>query len=120
MSRCRSTIIVLIASAVLGTHLWGSHGTALSSAPARARAGLFACAGSSIGWVTSCRPSRRATTLSQFVPWKNRVKSVIEGRVHEIVDECDLGPAIVPERLISSASVALEKPCVFKVTPLRC
>ena len=64
------------------------------------RAGLTSCISNSLGWLACNRLPRRAATFSQFVPWKSRVKSVIEERLHEVVEECDLGPAIEPDRYI--------------------
>ena len=74
---------------------------------------------SSTSWLTFYRPSRR-TTLSRFVPWKGRIKSVLEETIQEIVDECDLGPAVPPDRLITSATIELATVPFSKRPPLRC
>ena len=104
MIRGRSAILMLITSVLLSAD---SQGAEMSDTPSHAvHAGFCTLAGSSTGWVASFRLTRRGATLSQFVPWKNRVKSVIEGRVHEVVDECDLGPAIVPDRFSTPAHLA--------------
>ena len=118
MIRSRSAILMLITCALLSGHSRGSQVTDVPAKPIDA--GFSSSTSPSMGWLASFRLSRRATTLSQFVPWKNRVKSVIEGRVHEVVDECDLGPAILPDRLNSTARVVMAGPPILMLPPFRC
>ena len=120
MIRGRSAILVLIASILLGAGSRGSQSTATSSPSARIHGGLFALSSSSSGWIASFRVSRRATTLSQFIPWKSRVKIVLEERVHQDVDERDLGPVMRAGTAIIPARSAPAATSVFKLTPLRC
>jgi hypothetical protein len=118
MIRSRSAILMLITCALLSGHSRGSQVSDVSAKPIHA--GLSSSTSPSMGWLASFRLSRRATTLSQFVPWKNRVKSVIEGRVHEGVDECDLGPAVVPARRNTTARFVTVDPPILMLPPLRC
>ena len=83
--------------------------------PTQSRQGSDELAGQSIPAITChttslingiliSRPLRRST-FSPFIPWKSRSKIVLEETNHEVVDECDLGPAIPPLRLLKSVPI---------------
>ena len=118
MIRSRSAIIMLIACLLLVPHSRGSQSSVTGDRLVGAGASSYIS--SSLGWLACHRLPRRAATLSRFVPWKSRVKSVIEERVHEVADECDLGPAVPPDRHICPARVTVVAPPKLKLPPLRC
>ena len=58
------------------------------------------------------RPVGRAA-ISQFSPWKNRIKTVLGETNDKIVEERDLGPAVLPGRASSSGrSISISAPCL--------
>ena len=60
------------------------------------------------------------TSLARFTPWKARLKSVLGETNEKFVDESDLGPVLVPSRLIGSTptpSISSHLPIIL---PLRC
>jgi len=75
-------------------------------------------AGPAIGWLPA-RPAR-AATLSQFTLWKSRPKGVLEDAGAKAVEECDLGPAIVPDRRIPGSAIELASNPHSTRPPLRC
>jgi hypothetical protein len=74
---------------------------------------------SSIDGIDLSRPVRRST-FSPFVPWKSRSKIVLGETNQKVVDECDLGPAIPPLRLVTSVPIELAACHVLTSPPLRC
>jgi hypothetical protein len=117
MSCGRSAILMLLSYALVCPPLRSSEFAGASADPVHAR---IAChTGSSIGCHASYRTSGRAT-LSQFVRWKGRVKCVLGETIEEIVDECDLGPAVLPDRPIAQASIELTTRPFSTCAPLRC
>ena len=54
-----------------------------------------------VDWHLLARATR-AATLAQFTPWRARPKIVLGETNHKLVDESDLGPVLVPSRLIFS------------------
>ena len=95
-----------------------SRGSQLTSVRAGAMHGRVIIETSpSIGWYALYRPCRRPT-IAQFIPWKARVKSMLEETIQEVVDECDLGPAVGLDRLIMSARIELATPLLSKRVPL--
>jgi hypothetical protein len=117
MSCGRSAILILITFTLLCPPLRGFQLSGATADPIHAR--VTCHTQTSIGWLPSFRPSRRAT-LSQFFPWKGRLKSVLTETIQEITDECDLGPAVLPDRLVTLARLELTTPPLATCAPLRC
>jgi hypothetical protein len=113
-----SANMLLITCVLFVPHSWGSSVSAAPAKPAVAVVSSSVAPGT--GRLTGQRLPRRAATFSQFVPWRNRVKSVIEERVYEVVDECDLGPAIPPDRSITSVRIISAERLILVFPPLRC
>jgi hypothetical protein len=113
----RSAMLMLIACIMLGA---SSHGSRITSNPAeRVQYQMTAHAGTSTVWLQSPRLPRGAT-LSHFTPWKTRIKSVLEETKPRVIEECDLGPAILSGRFFSSATVELVRCPLPTYLPLRC
>ncbi len=108
---------MLISYVLLCPPLRSSEVAGASADPVHAR--ITCHTGSSMGWHASHRLDRQPT-LSQFVRWKARVKCVLGETIHEIVDECDLGPADLPDRFTTSAKIKLTIPPPLNCAPLRC
>ena len=72
-----------------------------------------------LSWSHSARPVRGAT-LSQFTPWKTRIKSVLAETYQRIIEERDLGLAIPPGQLFSTATVEPVSSPHRMRPPLRC
>jgi hypothetical protein len=67
----------------------------------------------------SPRPSRGAM-LSQFAPWKTRIKSILVETKQRFTEECDLGAAMLSGRFFTSATFELPS-CPLPIRPpLRC
>jgi hypothetical protein len=49
----------------------------------------------------------RSTSVTRFAPWRNRIKIVLEETNHEIPEECDFGPAVLPTQNSNSTSIEL-------------
>ena len=65
------------------------------------------------------RPASGAV-FSRFTPWKSRIKSVLEESNPKIIEEHDLGPAIVPSRCFILGTF-LSVSCTLSIfPPLRC
>jgi hypothetical protein len=75
--------------------------------------------GSSVDSIIVSRPYRGAT-CSQFIPWRRRLKTILEETNEKVVEECDLGPAIPPDRFINSAPIQLASCPLATPPPLRC
>ena len=73
----------------------------------------------SIVWVHFSPPVRGAT-LSPFTPWKTRIKSVLVESYERVIEQGDLGPAVVPGQLFASATSRLVSCPVRTRPPLRC
>jgi hypothetical protein len=113
----RSAYLMLITCTLLGAP---SRGEQVAGAPSDPiRSGITCHTESSINWLTSFRPSR-PTTLSRFIPWKSRQKIVLGETIQEINDECDLGPAVPPDRRTTPAGIELAAPSPSNRLPLRC
>ena len=70
-------------------------------------------------WPDLPRPSR-GRTLSQFTPWKSRIKSVLEETKQRLIEEYDLGPGIVFVELLSSGTLEPMSSPLPTHPPLRC
>ena len=117
MNRSRSALLMLITCFLLCPPLQGSQGTGASG---ERHHGRITCQSvSSMGWLDSYRPARRAN-LSQFTPWKSRLKTVLAEAVHEFVDERDLGPAVPPDGFVTPTVIELSSLSFSNFTPLRC
>jgi hypothetical protein len=113
----RSAMLTLIACMVVGAPSRGSQITAFQADRLDSLiAGHFVPV---IGWPDSSRLLRGAT-LSQFTPWKTRIKSVLEETKQRFTEECDLGPAMLSGRFFKSASFRLPSCPVAISPPLRC
>jgi hypothetical protein len=75
--------------------------------------------GAAVDSIIVSRPSRGAS-CSQFIPWRRRLKTVLEETNEKVVEECDLGPAIAPDRITTSAPVSLASCPLAAPPPLRC
>jgi len=62
----------------------------------------------------------RPATLGAFTPWRARLKSVLGETDHKIIVESDLGPALLPSRLIGVALLPLTPGHLQIAVPLRC
>jgi hypothetical protein len=118
MFRGRSAILMLVMCLMLAPHSRGLQAGVMDQD--RIDAGVSSYISPSSGWLTCHRLPRRAATVSQFAPWKSRIKTVIEERVYEVVDESDLGPADALVRHISAARIVPVAPPAHKLPPLRC
>ena len=58
--------------------------------------------------------------LSQFTPCKTRIKIVLGETYQKVVEERDLGPAILPGQIIAPATVELVSCATSQRPPLRC
>jgi hypothetical protein len=70
-------------------------------------------------WSNSARPARGAT-VSLFTPWKTRIKSVLAETYQRIIEERNLGSAILPGQLFAAATVELVSSPPRMRPPLRC
>ncbi len=113
----RSAVLTLIIYMLLGAP---SRGAQISDDPAgRGRSHFAMHSGALTGWSDSPQQSRGAT-LSQFTPWKTRIKSVLEETKHRVIDECDLGPAMLSGQFFASRTDELPS-CPLPIRPpLRC
>ena len=113
----RSAMLMLIACMLVGGP---SRGSQITGVPAERLDSLIAGhSGAFIVWPDSPRPSRGAT-LSQFTPWKTRIKIVLEDSKQRFTAECDLGPAMLSGRFFKSATFELPS-CPLPIhPPLRC
>ena len=113
----RSAMLTLIACMLVRAP---SRGSQITELPAERLDTLIAGhSGTFIVWPDSHRPSRGAT-LSQFIPWKTRIKSVLEKTKPRFSEECDLGPAMLSGQFFTSGTVELLH-CPLPVCPrLRC
>jgi len=110
--------MLMLINCILLCPPWG--GSQAFGAPAnRVDAQIDANVGSSIGSFASFSPSRRAT-LARFIPWKNRSKIMLGETIENIVEECDLGPAVSPDRAIAIAMDDLAFCSSATRPPLRC
>ena len=73
---------------------------------------------SSTGWLLARAP--RSTTLAQFTPWRARPKILLGETDHNLLVESDLGPVLVPSRLITAMPTLLASPRLPMAPPLRC
>jgi hypothetical protein len=113
----RSAMLMLIACILLGVP---SRGSEIALFPADPVPSLMAGRPeSSTLSPHSPLPARRAT-LSHFTPWKTRIKIVLAETYQRIIEEGDLGPAILPGRLIASATSELVSCPLCIRRPLRC
>jgi hypothetical protein len=84
-----------------------SRGSALECCPTdRGHSAINGHSGASIVWSHSARPGGRAA-VSRFIPWKNRIKSVLPETNDKVIDERDLGPAILPGEHVDRGTLPL-------------
>jgi hypothetical protein len=96
-----------------------THGTVSADDRATGVAAVTACeARLSTGWFVPSLP--RATYFGQFTRWKARPKIVLGESKQNVVEEVDLGPAPVPDRLISSAPLPRALSAASATCRLRC
>jgi len=69
--------------------------------------------------VLSSEPPR-PRNVSQFSQFRYRMKSVLGETTNPTTDESDLGPAVIPSRLIIASSLELTSRRLATVHPLRC
>jgi hypothetical protein len=113
----RSATLMLVASALLGGT---SRGSETANLPTERAAYLTAGHLESSTILPHFRLPTRGSTLSHFTPWKTRIKSVLGESYERIVDEGSLGLAILPQRLVTSATIEFgSSPLPFR-PPLRC
>ncbi len=94
-----------------------SHVSKASTTPIE---GLTVCQGlPSSTRLLSPRP-QRPRNVSQFSQFRYRMKSVLVETTDTAADEPDLGPAILPSRLISVSPLELASRRLAAVYPLRC
>jgi hypothetical protein len=117
MKRGRSALLVLIAGIVLALPAGDGRRAVLTQNERDFQ--ITAQDASWANWVIATCPSRQLT-ISRYAPWRSRLKSVLEETDENVVDERDLGPADVPDRLIGAVTIELRScpPSVFP--PLRC
>jgi hypothetical protein len=113
----RSAMLVLIACTLLGASSRASQIT--DDSTERVHSVITGRTGTLMIWPDSSRPCRGAT-LSQFTPWKTRLKSVLEETKQRIVEECDLGPALISGHIFTSGTVELLSCPLPTRPPLRC
>jgi hypothetical protein len=62
----------------------------------------------------------RPSSVARFAPWRSRLKSVLEETSSKVVDQFDLGPAILPTGVLCCRSVKLIDHLPPTAPPLRC
>jgi hypothetical protein len=113
----RSAMALLITCLVLCAP---SRGSEIADSAANRAASLVAGNFTApLSWSHSARPARGAT-LSQFTPWKTRIKSVLAETYQRIIEERDLGSAILPAQLFTAGTVELVSSPHRMRPPLRC
>jgi hypothetical protein len=63
---------------------------------------------------------QRPRNVAQFSQWRYRMKSVLVETTDPTADESDLGPVVIPSRLISVSPLELTSRRLATVHPLRC
>jgi hypothetical protein len=117
MAGIRSALSLLVFLGLLVCPTIGSHVSKASTTP--------------IGGVITCQPSRltarlvsaqlqRPGNVSQFTQFRYRMKSVLVETTESTVEESDLGPAVIPSRLISQLPIELTIRPLATVRRLRC
>jgi hypothetical protein len=117
MTWARSALLMLIACMLLGPSSRGSEHTGYPAD--RAHSLMTGGSEALVGWLDVHSPSRRVT-LSQFTPWKTRIKSVLEETKQRVIEEFDLGPIILSGQLFTSGSVDRTFCLLPTRLPLRC
>jgi hypothetical protein len=93
MVRGRLALLMVATCILLGG---GSHESQSEGDPTdRTHSAIDMHRGPSIVWSLLARPVGRGV-VTRFTPRKTRLKSVLGETNHEIIEERDLGPAIVP------------------------
>jgi len=77
------------------------------------------CADSSIA-VIPLTSLPRPSSFQPFAPWRSRLKSVLEETSHDVVDEFDLGPVVLPSQPSGASSVERIDHRLPTAPPLRC
>jgi hypothetical protein len=117
MIRGRSAMLMLMACVLQVAPSRGSHFKNLLAKPVHSLIAVRSA--TSIGWPDSHRASRGAT-LSQFNPWKTRVKIVLVETKPRVNEECDLGPAILAGQNFDAGTFELVSCPLSTRLPLRC
>lgn len=113
----RSAILTLIACILLGAPTRASQSAEFPADPIRPL--ISGHSSSSIVWCNSPRLPHGAT-FARFNAWKTRLKSVLKETNQKIIQECQFGPAILPDRLPSLVSADLFSCPSPTRPPLRC
>jgi hypothetical protein len=113
----RSALALVVVFGVLLCLTLGSH---VSKASTTRIDGLTTCQHpSSMARFLSFEP-QRPRNVSQFSQWRYRMKSVLVETTDPTAEEFDLGPAVIPSRLMSVSPLELTSRRVAAVHPLRC
>lgn len=113
----RSAVLALIACILLGA---SSHGSTITANPVDRGSSLAARDSALHTSVLHASVPARAATLLRFIPWKTRIKSVLAETYQRIVDEGELGVAILPGQVFSPATLELVSCPLAVRSPLRC
>jgi hypothetical protein len=113
----RSALALVVVFSVLLCPTLGSH---VSKAPTTRIDGLTTC--QHPPWMARFLSSepQRPRNVSQFSQFRYRMKSVLVETTDPKAEESDLGPAVIPSRLISVSPLELTSRRHPKVHPLRC
>jgi len=113
----RSALALVVVFSVLLRPTLGSH---VSNASTTRIEGLTTCQRPpSMARFLSSEP-QRPRNVSQFSQFRYRMKSVLGETTDPTTDDSDLGPAVLPSRLISVSPLELTSRRLAAVHPLRC
>ena len=113
----RSAILMLMACISLGASTRGSQSPESKADPIHAV--IAGHTGTPMAWSHSPRLSRLAT-ISRFTPWRNRLKIILHEADPKLFERCDVGFALLPSRLITSAAVEPVSCALSTRARLRC
>jgi hypothetical protein len=115
---CGRPALLMLASCILLSGAWCASQTGRFPA-VRTHSAIETPSGLSSVCQCATRPGN-GTVISRFTVWKSRIKSVLEESNPKIIDERDLGPAIVPGQCFVLGTL-LSVICTLPTfPPLRC
>jgi hypothetical protein len=117
MAGIRSALALLVFLGLLVCPTIGSHVSKASTTPID---GLITCQPSHLTARLLSSQLERPRNVSQFTQFRYRMKSVLVETTNPMVDESDLGPVVIPSRLISLSPIELTFRPLATVRPLRC
>ena len=105
---------------VLGVLLCPTLGSHVSRASTTRIDGLTTCQPSPLMAQSLPSEPQRSRNVSHFRQFRFRMKSVLGETTDPTAEESDLGPAVIPSRLISVSPLELTSRRLATVHPLRC